>query len=94
MDVFDAIAAGHMPPPPPSQAPAADGLTDAELEVSYKLARHVPDMARGFTINTNYGELAIANPRLALRIQALVRNALVTELAVLGKPRKVRGTAA
>lgn len=70
------------------QAPSAEVLTDAELNVSYKLARHVPDMARGFTIHTNFGELPITNPRLAQRIQALVRNALVTELAILGKRRQ------
>lgn len=90
MDVFDAIAVGHMPPPQPAKAPADDVLTDAELNVSYKLARHVPDMARGFTICTSYGELSITNPRLAQSIQALVRNALVNELAIFGKPRSVR----
>lgn len=91
MDVFDAIAAGHVPPPSPSQAPTASDMTDAELNVSYKLARHVPDMERGFTIQTSYGEILITNQRLARRIQALVRNALVTELAVLERPRSVRG---
>lgn len=34
---------------------------DAAFAASYALARHLPDMERGFTITTNYGELAITS---------------------------------
>lgn len=87
MDIFDAMAAGKVPPPPPSRTADDGALTEAELACSYKLARHVPDMARGFTICTNYGEMRIGGP-LALRMQALVRQALANELAALGNRRK------
>lgn len=32
---------------------------EAAQAARYALSRHVPDMARGFTIGTNYGELTI-----------------------------------
>lgn len=34
-------------------------MTDP-LEISYALSKQVPDMARGFTIHTNYGDLHIS----------------------------------
>lgn len=50
-----------------------------EFELSYALNRHVPDMARGFTIETNYGPLRIegedAAPFVALA-DKLVRERL------------------
>lgn len=33
--------------------------TDELLALSYMLAKQVPDMARGFTVHTNYGDIAI-----------------------------------
>lgn len=31
-----------------------------KLEIEYALAKQVPDMARGFTIATSYGELHVS----------------------------------
>jgi hypothetical protein len=51
----------------------------AALAVSYALARHVPDMARGFTIATNYGELSIAaaeafrHPEIARAVESILQ---------------------
>lgn len=62
-DPFDAIALGL--PRPAHQAaapaePAAPATTSAaELALSYALAKQVPDMVRGFTIATSYGDIAI-----------------------------------
>lgn len=39
---------------------------------SYALSRHVPDMARGFSICTHYGELAITDEEAA-RYPAIIR---------------------
>lgn len=50
-------------------------VPDTELKalgLRAALNRHAPDMARGFTINTNYGELQIEPGRLADRIADLV----------------------
>lgn len=57
--------------------------SDAELRLSYALSRQVPDMDRGFTLHTTYGEIAVAAGPLAERIQAIVREALQNELAAL-----------
>ena len=83
MDIFDQIAAGVRPAPAPSahQAPAA---TDADLRLSYALAKQVPDMARGFSIHTSYGEIAVVPGPLADQIQALVHQAIERELATCG----------
>ena len=83
MDIFDQIAAGVRPAPAPSahQAPAA---TDEDLRLGYALAKQVPDMARGFTIHTSYGEIAVVPGPLADQIQALVRQATERELAACG----------
>ena len=81
MDVFDAIAAGTCKPAtPPTQPVPAEWLSEAELALSYALAKRVPDMARGFTISTGYGDIEVSGP-LARQIQALVRDALATELS-------------
>lgn len=88
MDIFDAIAAGKVPPPQPSKAPTQDDLSEAELNVTYKLCRHVPDMARGFTIGTNYGEFTVVGD-LARRIQEMVRKDLEGQLRLA---RHVRPT--
>ena len=56
---------------------------DEELCLSYALSRQVPDMARGFTVHTTYGEIAVVAGPLAERIQAIVREALQNDLAAL-----------
>ena len=82
MDIFDQIAAGVRPAPAPSahQAPAA---TDADLRLSYALAKQVPDMVRGFTIATGYGDIAIPAGWAADFITDQVRMALKAELLKL-----------
>ena len=82
MDIFDQIAAGVRPAPAPSahQAPAA---TDADLRLSYALAKQVPDMVRGFTITTAYGDIAIPAGWAADFIADQVRMALKVELLKL-----------
>jgi hypothetical protein len=85
MDIFDQIAAGVRPAPAPSahphQAPAATG---EDLRLGYALAKQVPDMARGFSIHTSYGDIAVVPGPLADQIQALVREATERELAACG----------
>ena len=85
-DALDAIALG-LPMPAPVQYPAAGtpaAPCDAELQMSYALARQVPDMARGFSIHTAYGEIAVVPGPLADQLQALVREATERELAAFG----------
>lgn len=84
MDIFDAMAAGKVKPPPPPSRTADDGaLTEAELACSQKGApcrtwraasRSAPTTARCW--------------RAVGVMQALVRQALVDELAALGSRRK------
>lgn len=45
-------------------------------ELTYSLAKQVPDMARGFTIHTNYGDLVIEAGAAADRIADVVRRLL------------------
>ena len=82
MDIFDQIAAGVRPAPAPSahQAPAA---TDADLRLSYALAKQAPDMERGFIIATGYGDIVIPAGRAADFIADQVRMALKAELLKL-----------
>ena len=84
MDIFDQIAAGVRPAPAPSahphQAPAA---TDEDLRLGYALAKQVPDMERGFTIGTGYGDIAIPAGWAADSIADQVRMALKAELLKL-----------
>ncbi len=85
MDIFDQIAAGVRPPHPPSARTPADlWRTETELQLSYALAKQVPDMARGFSIHTSYGEIAVVPGPLADQIQALVRQATERELPACG----------
>ena len=82
MDIFDQIAAGVRPPHPPSARTPADlWRTETELQQSYALAKQVPDMARGFSIHTSYGDIVVVPGPLADQIQALVRVATERELA-------------
>lgn len=53
----------------------------ANLATSHALKRHVPDMARGFTIVTRYGEMVVEPGPTADRIAALVAEMLRAELA-------------
>lgn len=51
-----------------------------EQELSYALAKQVPDMARGFTIATAYGDITIPPGWMAERIAQHVERALQVEL--------------
>ena len=85
MDIFDQIAAGVRPAPAPSaHAPADLWPKETELRQSYALAKQVPDMARGFSIHTSYGDIVVVPGPLADQIQALVRQATERELAACG----------
>ena len=85
MDIFDQIAAGVRPAPAPSaHAPADLWRKETELQLSYALAKQVPDMARGFSIHTSYGDIVVVPGPLADQIQALVRQATERELAACG----------
>ena len=85
MDIFDQIAAGVRPAPAPSaHAPADLWRKETELRLSYALAKQVPDMARGFSIHTSYGDIVVVPGPLADQIQALVRQAAERELAACG----------
>lgn len=85
MDIFDQIAAGMRPPHSSSaHAPADLWRKETELQLSYALAKQVPDMARGFSIHTSYGDIAVVPGPLADQIQALVRQATERELAACG----------
>jgi len=64
-------------------------MVDKELQLSYSLAKKVPDMVhRGFTIETAYGEIVIEPGRHADAIAAAVRRALEAQLkrAMKGRP--------
>lgn len=53
------------------------------LQIHHVLNRVVPDMARGFVIQTNYGELTVEPGQLAERIREMVENHAALELARL-----------
>lgn len=59
---------------------------DKAFALAHTLNRHVPDMARGFSISTNYGELHIEPGRLADRIADLVSQHARLELMRLQVP--------
>lgn len=50
------------------------------LEIEYALAKQVPDMARGFTISTSYGDIVIEEGFIANRLTRALRVALEREL--------------
>lgn len=54
------------------------GVEDT-LRVEYALAKQVPDMARGCTIETNYGSIQLA-PEDAQKVAVLVANLLRKKL--------------
>ena len=84
MDIFDVIAAGPgLPPSPPSpsNAPATVArLAEAEFNLSYSLAKQVPDMGRGFSISTGYGEIHFEPGLAANMVADSVRYALEKRL--------------
>ena len=64
---------------------SAPAPTQKELRLSYALARGVPDMDRGFTIATRYGDIEVGPGPLATRIQSIVRQAIQEELEAPGQ---------
>lgn len=48
-------------------------------EIDYALAKQVPDMNRGFTIATSYGDITVPAGPVADQVARWVRNALETE---------------
>ena len=60
MDIFDQIATGVRPPPPPSATSATAQPSLQEQLLSYALAKQVPAMERGFSISTSYGDIEVA----------------------------------
>ena len=80
MDIFDEMAAGLHPVPPQSIAPRKSRPTMQEQQLSYALAKQVPDLARGFSIATSYGDIVVAPGRHADAIAATVRRVLEIQL--------------
>ncbi|QKV54664.1 hypothetical protein [Comamonas antarctica] len=64
----------------PAFVPEACQAGLREQAIAYALSRHVPGMARGFVVSLNHGEWHVSG-ELASRIAALVREALLDELA-------------
>jgi hypothetical protein len=65
---------------------------DKALALRHTLNRHVPDMERGFVIQTNYGELRIEPGRLAERITDLLAQHTRLELMRMDAPADEEGT--
>ena len=61
-----------------------------EQHISYALAKQVPDMARGFTVGTAYGDIVIPAGKLARHLQANMERALVRELGLVAAQRAKR----
>ena len=57
----------------------------ALLRITHMLSRQVPDMERGFTIATSYGDIVIDAGPLADRVTKAVRLALEAELVSIQK---------
>lgn len=64
----------------PACVPQARQAGLREQAIAYALSRHVPDMAQGFVVSAKHGEWHVSGD-LAGRIAALVREALLDELA-------------
>ena len=80
MDIFDEMAAGLHPVPPQSIAPRKSRPTMQEQQLSYALAKQVPDLARGFSIATSYGDIVVEAGHHADAIAATVRRVLEVQL--------------
>ena len=52
-----------------------------EQTIRYALAKQVPDMERGFTVSTSYGDIAIPAGKLATQLRGHMERALARELA-------------
>ena len=52
-----------------------------EQTIRYALAKQVPDMARGFTVATAYGDITIPAGKLATQLRGHMERALARELA-------------
>ncbi|HRL98075.1 MAG TPA: hypothetical protein PLE22_01375 [Acidovorax sp.] len=59
-----------------------------EQALSYALAKQVPDMARGFTIATSYGDIVIESGRHADYIAAVVGRVLEIQLKAAALARR------
>lgn len=79
MDIFDEMAAGLRPVPRPSIAPRKSQPTMQEQQLGYALAKQVPDMSRGFTIQTSYGDITVPPGWMADQIQERVASVLDAE---------------
>ena len=88
MDIFDEWAAGLHPVPPQSIAPRKSQPTMQEQQLSYALAKQVPDLERGFTISTSYGDIVIESGRHVNGIAAAVRRVLETQLKAAVQARR------
>jgi hypothetical protein len=51
-----------------------------ELDITYALAKQVPDLERGFAISTSYGDISIPPGPLASGLRAHLERALQQEL--------------
>ena len=56
-----------------------------ELDITYALSKQIPDMERGFTIATSYGDIAIAPGWMADRIRRHLEHVLRAELKEMQK---------
>lgn len=66
---------------PTSPASAHTCTATTSDKASYALAKQVPDMERGFTIHTNYGDIVIEPGPGAVRIRKAVEAELKREVA-------------
>ena len=88
MDIFDEMAAGLHPVPPQSIAPRKSRPTMQEQQLSYALAKQVPDLARGFSIATSYGDIVVEAGHHADAIAATVRRVLEVQLKAAVQARR------
>ena len=58
-----------------------------EETLSYAIAKQVPDMSRGFTIQTNYGDITVPSGWMADRIQERVACVLDAEYRTYAEAR-------
>ena len=82
-DALDAIALGLPRPAAAVVQQAAAAPSADDLALQYALAKQVPDMVRGFSIATSYGDIVIPAGRAADFIADQVRMALKAELLKL-----------
>lgn len=79
-DALDAIALGLPLPTPAPLAATPTAPSADEQALQYALAKQVPDMVRGFTIATTYGDITIPPGWMAERIAQHVQRVLQAEL--------------